>query len=157
MSAIIQKTPLSSNNIAELPAGFEGNALIILANTVAEIVRHSKFDSHQAAKNWFEDPANKEQFASIQKLDLSNKNLQVLPSKIGIFTGLVRLNLNGNSLKTLPETFNNLKNLNILFARDNEFKIKPKVCKKNQFKTADFAGNPLQTPHTGNLSKFEKY
>ncbi|NGX26812.1 MAG: hypothetical protein K940chlam6_00737 [Chlamydiae bacterium] len=158
MNVIIGNAPRTNIDISELPAGVEGDSRLILANAVAKIVNHSKFDSPPSARDWFNDPANEEQFASIKQLDLSGKNLKVLPSEIEKLAGLVKLNLNRNSLNTLPEACSKLAtNLKVLFARDNKFETRPEVMKYFRLSKEDFEDNLAPIGYMGSSSKFERF
>ena len=63
---------------------------------------------------------------NITQLDLSKRQLKVLPPKIGTFKKLKLLNLNNNRLSTLPHEISKLaKTLDYLSIRDNLLKLIP--------------------------------
>ena len=59
------------------------------------------------------------------KLDLSNKNLESLPSEIWNLINLQILNLYNNKLESLPAEIGNLINLQGLYLENNQLKCLP--------------------------------
>jgi hypothetical protein len=55
----------------------------------------------------------------IRRLNLSNQGLEILPTEIGLLTGLKRLNLNNNRLKRLPAEIGLLAELKFLDLDNN--------------------------------------
>jgi hypothetical protein len=66
-----------------------------------------------------------------EDINLSNKNLVIIPPIISINTGLKRLDLSNNNLRSIPlNFFNNLQKLEWLDLRNNLFRVKPKALDK---------------------------
>ncbi|NGX58823.1 MAG: hypothetical protein K940chlam3_01731 [Chlamydiae bacterium] len=61
----------------------------------------------------------------LESLDLSKNELRELPSEIGLLTNLIELGLHVNILTKLPPEIKNLKNLNAVDAAYNEFDTLP--------------------------------
>jgi len=83
-------------------------------------------------------------------LDLSNKNLQVLPTSIQNFTYLNRLHLHENSLKSLPRALGNMTQLeDISFFKNEIYSLSSNLrnlCGINVEK--GLIGNPIQEQMT---------
>ncbi|MBS0652902.1 MAG: leucine-rich repeat domain-containing protein [Verrucomicrobia bacterium] len=76
-------------------------------------------------KAFLADPNSKPLLASIKKLDLSSKELWVVPREIGLLTGLAELELSNNQLDRLPSEIGNLMGLKLLSLGYNRITILP--------------------------------
>jgi len=76
-------------------------------------------------KAFLADPNSKPLLTSIKKLDLSSKELWVVPREIGLLTGLAELDLCNNQLDRLPSEIGNLMSLKHLSLSYNRITILP--------------------------------
>lgn len=96
----------------------------------------------------------------ISNLDLSGRNLTVLPPEIGLLTGLEELDLRNNKLTGLPEEIGNLKRLKRLNAAINKLVMLPEsIGNLESLEELDVSENKLtELPETigklANLSQF---
>ncbi|MCH9631118.1 MAG: hypothetical protein S4CHLAM37_11320 [Chlamydiia bacterium] len=67
----------------------------------------------------FNDPSNSEVLERIDKLDLSNCQLKLLPPELSALTGITELNLEKNQLSFLPESLGELVTLKVLSVKEN--------------------------------------
>jgi Leucine-rich repeat (LRR) protein len=74
---------------------------------------------------WLNDPALSTQLNQITDLDLSDKNLKVLPPQIANLKKLEILDLTNNQLTTLPDSIGQLKALKTLILSDNKLSSLP--------------------------------
>ncbi|MBS0652168.1 MAG: leucine-rich repeat domain-containing protein [Verrucomicrobia bacterium] len=103
---------------------------------------------------WLNDPANAERINKVQSLDLSNLELEVLPSEIGIFTQLKTLNLQNNRLFTLPPQIKGLVQLAHLDLSHNRLEsLPPQIESLVELKYLNLDHNELRTlpPEIGRL------
>jgi len=85
--------------------------------------------SNVTAKNiqkWLQDPQNQNVLSKITSLDLSNKNLKILPKEIGNFPQLTHLGLGHNQLSELPKEIGKLTKLTHLDLVYNQLTTLPK-------------------------------
>lgn len=77
-------------------------------------------------------------------LDLSGRQLDVVPAELWTLKHLVSLDLSGNILEKIPEEMSNLRNLETLKLRGNRLTELPRVvCQLTQLKTLDLFKNKL--------------
>lgn len=76
-------------------------------------------------KAFFADPNSKPLLTSIKKLDLSSKELWVVPREFGLLTGLAELDLSNNQLDRLPSEIGNLMGLKLLSLGYNRIAFLP--------------------------------
>ncbi len=115
-------------------------------------------DNAQAIREWLNNPANAEKIACITWLDLTYRNLKVLPPEIGHFSQLKTLNLDFNQLSSLPLALNNLSILKTLTLRNNSFSFFPQVIYSlSQLTILSLHDNQLSSlPQAiGNLSQLQ--
>jgi len=89
------------------------------------------------------------------KLDLSNRDIQELPSEIGELTELKHLNISYNKLTTLPKELGNLKKLDTLLIYRNKLTDMGPICTLTRLTTIDICYNYItEIPEEiGNLSE----
>ena len=81
----------------------------------------------------------------MSELNLSLKNLTVLPNNMEDFENLTALYLYVNKLEELPETIGNLKNLSVLDLHGNQLKELPESVKElaSNLKELHLTDNPI--------------
>lgn len=80
-----------------------------------------------------------------QKLDLSNRDIDEIPTEIGELTDLQELNLSYNNIKSLPESISGLKQLNSLLLMRNELTSLPRsIGQLQKLRMLDISYNKLQ-------------
>jgi len=118
---------------ARLPKHYEDEALQIIWNqSLVGIFNQQGAFLHVARPNgvqeiraWLNDPANIERIQQVTHLNFSYSGLKVLPSEIGLFTGLHQLSLSNNQLSYLPDSFGNLRALTELYLSNNRLSYLP--------------------------------
>lgn len=86
------------------------------------------------------------QLQSVEKLDISNSNLQELPQEIGNLSHLQELHLSNNTLLEIPTAIFSLKKLKALHVMNNNLAyISPKIGELKQLETLNISGNNLLT------------
>ncbi len=93
-----------------------------------EIQTDTEYAWMQVLWNWAEQegisnfPKDKDSLIHIVTLDISHKNLDVLPEEIGMLTSLTNLNASYNQLVDLPKSITQLKNLVYLNLENNNIR-----------------------------------
>lgn len=96
----------------------------------------------------------------ISNLNLSGRNLTVLPPEIGSLTGLEELNLQFNKLQKLPDEIGNLINLKKLNVSTNLLTVlPPTIGNLSSLEELDIAVNKICGLHEsiGNLSNLSQF
>ncbi len=100
--------------------------------------------SAQAVRQWLSDPINTDKIAGIRGLILSDMNLAVLPSEIGVFFRLKEFLLPENEFTSLPSTLGNLSLLTKLNLSANQLRSLPStIANLSQLKRLDLSRNHL--------------
>lgn len=115
----------SSNTPSSLPNSESIDLAVELEKTIAsastEKLEHFEFCGKEL-KNISRSLMS---ITCLSSLNLSNNQLEVVPSEIGDLVNLVALNVHSNKLKSLPESIGNLSKLKILNVSGNLLKALP--------------------------------
>ena len=98
--------------------------------------------------------------AGCKHLDLSNKDITVLPDEIGELTEIESLDLSFNHISKLPESITKLTNLEELFLMRNSISELPEnIGKLRNLKSLDVSFNPLKNlpAELGELSDLQVF
>lgn len=110
----------------------------------------------QSIRQWLSNPANAEQIAYINVLNLNKTHLTLLSPEISKFSHLTNLYLEENQIPSLPYTIGNLSHLTWLSLSENQLSTLPRaIGKLSQLKHLNLDHNQLSSlPCTiGNLSR----
>ncbi|NGX46817.1 MAG: hypothetical protein K1000chlam3_00181 [Chlamydiae bacterium] len=99
---------------------------LVVANKIANQLHRAEFSSAEEARNWLNDPENKNQLAEINILNLEKNCLYFLPPEIGNLSQLQELYLAYNNLTSIPKELGNLSQLQKLSLYSNQLKSIPK-------------------------------
>ena len=88
-------------------------------------LKDQKETLHQYAEKLRTWIKNTPAFANLSFLNLTHKNLTILPKEIGFFTGLQHLELQDTQLLTLPDSIGNLTALRVLILSNNQLQSLP--------------------------------
>lgn len=142
------------------------SALFIVGVLALLVVLIKNFDlSSNNTANSSSDSVNVEtenpaETSIVYKLDLSNKNLEKLPSNVLTKTSLVELDISNNNLTgALPAEIRNLKNLKVLNASNNNMTGVPaEIGQLEKLEVLNLANNQLTgLPYElGNLKNLKK-
>lgn len=97
------------------------------------------------ARRWMEEHAHT--LTKIKRLDLSNKQLKVLPVELGLLTGVKELILSSNQLSTFPSSLQHLTLITRLDLRNNRFTSLPPFLARRTLTALFLNGNPISALH----------
>ncbi|NGX26104.1 MAG: hypothetical protein K940chlam6_00015 [Chlamydiae bacterium] len=131
---------------------------LVVANKIANQLDRGEFSSAEEARNWLNDPENKNQLAQIIELNLNSSNLHYLPPELGSLSQLNWLRLENNQLTSIPPELGNLSQLLWLRLENNQLTSIPNELGKlfNLWKF-DLKNNQLTSipKELGNLSQLQ--
>ncbi|NGX26891.1 MAG: hypothetical protein K940chlam6_00817, partial [Chlamydiae bacterium] len=131
---------------------------LVVANKIANKLRRDEFFSAEEARNWLNDPENKNQLAQINRLDLALSNLHYLPPELGNLSQLQVLYLQNNQLTSIPNELGNLSQLQRLSLENNQLTSIPnELGNLSQLQRLSLENNQLTSipNELGNLSQLQ--
>jgi len=140
------------------------HAMIVLGEKVAKILHDEELEKilslsplikAERIKEWMHQHAKR--LHEIEKLNLADCHLAVLPAEIGLFKNLKKMNLECNQLRTLPGELKQLTKLRKLNLARNDFTTVPScLCVATQLVSLNMSYNKLTTLPAEIISKLTK-
>ena len=95
-------------------------ALLKLASELKKQIPAIPDTNVEATRAWLNDPANQTAIQAVSLIDLSDKQLKVIPPEITALVNLQSLNLGSNQISEIPAAMAALENLQRLYLCDNQ-------------------------------------
>ena len=123
-----------------------------------EITILKKIESFYLSNNKITEIPDLSDLSNLQRINLYNNRLKILPKEIGNLINLEELDLSNNLLEEIPKEIGNLSNLKELFLQHNLLKeIPQEIGKLSNLHRLFLNGNKLKTipKEIGSILKFK--